>query len=187
MRDIKKLEDIATQLLLEIGENPTRTGLVDTPKRMAKMWLEVFSGYDPTKMPQITTFPNREDGVIYNQILIDVGKFHSFCEHHCALFQGIYYFGYIPNKRIIGLSKIARIVDYVSASLQIQERIGNEVCGWLYNELKPKGMILVLKANHSCKEIRGVKKEGQMTTSIVKGIFEKDIAARQEFFSLTKI
>lgn len=184
MRNINNLKRISKQLIEEIGENPNRTGLKETPTRMAKMFLEIFKGYDIDQMPNITVFPNNDDGIVYNQIICDRGKFNSFCEHHMALFSGNYYFGYIPDKNIIGLSKIARLIDFFSSKMQVQERLGVEVIDYLEKKLKPKGMILILKANHSCKEIRGAKKEGQMTTSIVRGIFENDMMARKEFFDL---
>lgn len=187
MRNLNNLKRISKELLEELGEDTRRPGLKETPKRMAKMFLEVFKGYDITQMPTVTIFDNNDDGISYNQILTDVGKFSSFCEHHMALFQGEYYFGYIPNKYIIGLSKIGRLIDYFSCRMQIQERLGIQVVDYLDKKLKPDGIILVLKAHHSCKEVRGVKKEGEMTTSIVRGVFETDVAARQEFFNLINL
>jgi len=187
MQDIKKLKKIAYNLLLEIGENPKRVGLKDTPKRMARMWTEIFKGYNPAQLPIITVFPNNQDGVKYDQIIIDQGTFHSYCEHHMALFKGQYYFGYIPNQSLIGLSKIARIIEYYSSRLQIQERLGQNIVDYIETKIKPKGMILVLKANHSCKETRGVKQSGVMITSIVKGVFEIDISAKEEFFNMIKL
>jgi len=184
---MKNLQKIAKNLLIAIGEDPTRIGLKDTPKRMAKMWEEVFKGYDRKQMPNITIFPNNKDGVSYNQIIIDKGQFTSHCEHHMALFKGDYYFGYIPDKYVIGLSKIGRLVDYYSSRMQIQERLGDDIVSFLYNKLKPRGMILILKARHTCKEIRGVKKNGEMITSVVRGIFETDISAKEEFLQLIKI
>jgi GTP cyclohydrolase I len=187
MRDLKKLKIICKDLLKEIGENPNRSGLKDTPQRMAKMYLEVFKGYDKDEMPKVTAFDNDDDGIAYNQIICDQGKFNSFCEHHMALFQGDYYFGYIPDKRIIGLSKIARIIDFYSSRMQVQERLGAQVVEFIERKLQPKGIILILKASHSCKSIRGVKKDGKMTTSIVRGAFENDSTARNEFFQLINI
>lgn len=187
MRNLNNLKKICKDLLIEIGENPTRPGLKETPTRMAKMFLEVFKGYDNEQMPIITAFDNNDDGLAYNQIICDQGKFNSFCEHHMALFRGDYYFGYIPDKKVIGLSKIARIIDFYSSRMQVQERLGSQVLDYLQKKLEPKGMILVLKAHHSCKEIRGVKKDGLMTTSIVKGIFETDNEAKREFFNLVNV
>lgn len=181
------LRKIAKQTLIELGENPNRVGLKDTPKRIAKMWVEIFKGYDSSKMPKITVFPNNDDGIVYDEIIIDKGKFYSHCEHHMATIYGNYYFGYIPNKHLIGLSKIARVIDYFGSRLQIQERLGNDVVNYLEQKLKPKGIILILKARHMCKEMRGVKKEGEMITSIVKGLFKKNQPAREEFLSLINL
>ena len=186
MQDINKLKKIAELLIKEIGENPKRTGLKDTPSRMAKMWLEVFKGYDIKQAPNVTVFPNNDDGIVYDQMITDQGTFYSFCEHHMALFHGEYYFGYIPDKYIIGLSKIARVIEYFSSRMQVQERLGNNVIDYLEKMLKPKGMILILKAHHSCKEMRGIKKNGVMTTSVVRGVFMGDPSAKQEFLSLIK-
>ena len=187
MQNLNNLKKIAKELLEEIGEDPNRTGLKDTPRRMAKMWMEIFKGYDRRQMPEVTTFLNNDDGIAYNQIIADQGNFNSYCEHHMALFYGKYYFGYIPDKYIIGLSKISRLIDYFSSRMQIQERIGEQVVSYIERKLKPKGMILILKAHHSCKEVRGAKKKGEMTTSIIRGIFEVDTAAKQEFFNLINL
>lgn len=187
MQNQKKLEQISKALLIEIGENPNRTGLKDTPKRMAKMFMEIFKGYDKKQMPKITVFPNNDDGIVYDQILGDTGDVSAFCEHHMALFQGKYYFGYIPDKQIIGLSKIARIVDYFSSRMQVQERLGYDIVDYIDKKIKPKGIILIIKAHHSCKEIRGIKSKGVMTTSIVRGIFTTNPSAKQEFLSLINL
>lgn len=187
MQEHSTLKQIASYLITEIGENVTREGLKETPKRMAKMWKELFKGYDLEQMPEVKVFPNNDDGVAYDQIVIDKGTFYSFCEHHMMPFFGEYYFGYIPNKHIVGLSKIARIVDYFSSRMQVQERLGNDVISYLQRKLEPKGMILILKGRHLCKEMRGVKKEGEMITSVVTGIFETDNTAKQEFMQLIKL
>ena len=107
---------------------------------------------------KITSFSNKQDGVKYNSMICDTGYFFSHCEHHCVPFFGSYYFAYIPNEKIIGLSKIARIVDYFSAKLQIQERLVKEIVDYIEKEIKPNGIILIMKARHLCKEMRGVKK-----------------------------
>jgi GTP cyclohydrolase I len=138
-----------------------------------------------------TEFYGYED--VYN---MEVEGTHNFvannlvvhnCEHHMALFQGEYYFGYIPDKRIVGLSKIARIIDFYASRMQVQERLGYQVVDFLERKLNPKGIILILKASHSCKEIRGVKKQGKMTTSIIRGVFETDHIARKEFLDLINL
>jgi len=184
MQDQTKLKKIAEELLKEIGDNPKRIGLKDTPKRMANMWQEVFKGYNRKQMPVVTVFPNNDDGIVYDQIVTDEGKFHSHCEHHMAVFYGDYYFGYIPDKHIIGLSKIARLIEYFASRLQVQERLGANIVDYLEKKLQPKGIILIMKAHHTCKEARGVKKEGIMTTSVVRGVFANDASAKEEFLSL---
>lgn len=169
------------------GDNPNRIGLVNTPQRVKRMYEEFFQGYDKTKKPKLTTFPNKDDGVDYNQMIIDQGYFYSFCEHHMLPFFGSYGFAYIPGKHIIGLSKIARIVDWYAGKLQVQERLTKEIVDEFDNLLKPKGIMLVMKARHLCKEMRGVKKiGGEMITSEVRGVFAKEVNARQEFLQLIK-
>ena len=117
------------ELLEFIGDDPDREGLKATPDRILRMFKEMFRGYDPEQKPVITTFPNGQDGIIYDNMVIDNGPFYSVCEHHCRTFFGEYWFAYIPNKhgRILGLSKIGRVIDYCSSKLQVQERLVQEV------------------------------------------------------------
>lgn len=159
-------------LLKQIGEDTTRIGLIETPARMKKMYKEFFVGYDIKNLPNLTVFPNGEDGIQYNEMIRDTGYFYSFCEHHFLPFFGEYYFGYIPDKWIIGASKIARTVDYFAGKLQVQERLGHEIVGHITKAISPKGCILVLKARHLCKEMRGVKKYNSPFETInVTGLF----------------
>lgn len=170
-----------------IGEDPNRPGLVGTPDRMIRMWAEIFRGYDPTQRPKITTFSNGDDGVIYDNMVLDSGTFYSVCEHHFMPFFGRYVFAYIPNPkgRILGLSKIARVVDYYAARLQIQERLVSdvveEISSALGEEYPPLGVALVMEAEHLCKTMRGVKKQGKMVASRLTGAFKDDPTARAEF------
>jgi len=181
------IEQHIEEILKLIGDNPDRTGLKDTPRRVAKMYKETFRGYDPEQKPVITVFPNNDDGIKYNQMIGDKGYFYSHCEHHMVPFFGEYYFAYIPNKKIVGISKIARLVDYYSAKLQVQERLTIEIVNELERLLKPKGIALVMKARHLCKEMRGVKKHNVgMITSEMRGVFLKNASARAEFLNLTK-
>ncbi len=189
-----KLEKIFREVLIEIGENPDRPGLLETPKRIAKMYNELFRGYDETRKPKITTFLNGEDSVAYDQMITDNGDFFSQCEHHMIPFFGHYWFAYIPSPkgRLIGLSKVARVVDFHSAKLQIQERLVNNIVDELWNALSkdcepPLGMALIMRGEHLCKTMRGAKKKGTMTTSVMKGVFldpDKNKNPKDEFLSL---
>lgn len=188
--------NIVETMLKAIGEDHKRAGLKDTPRRVAKMWKEIYRGYDESQKPKVTTFMNGEDGLTYNQMVIDEGDFHSQCEHHMVPFFGKYYFAYIPNEKgkILGLSKVARVVDYHSARLQIQERLVQDIVNQLWSELidgceeyPPLGMALVMKGEHLCKTMRGVKKKGQMISSELIGVFRDDTNnARNEFMNLIK-
>ena len=181
-------EKVVRNILKLIGENPDRAGLKDTPKRVVQIWQEIFRGYDPKLKPKLRTFLNGEDGVAYNQMIVDSGYFFSYCEHHMVPFFGQYYFSYIPDKKIIGLSKIARVIDYYSARLQIQERLVKDAVDELEKALKPKGIGLVIKARHLCKEMRGAKKNrGEMITSDLRGSFIKEPSTREEFMHLIKL
>lgn len=184
--NITKIAELWREILSEIGEDPNREGLRETPLRIAKMYKEVFRGYDKENEPKLTAFPDKIDGIDCDDIIMDEGNFNSFCEHHCALFTGRYYFGYIPGKKVVGLSKIARVVDYFAARLQIQERLGRDIINFITNKVEPKGCILILEASHSCKSIRGVKKEGKMRTIVTTGIFRTDTYLEQKFISLIK-
>lgn len=183
----KDFEATIRHLLLLIGENPDRPGLVGTPDRIRRMCKELFRGYNKEQKPKITVFDNGVDGIVYDSMVVDSGKFNSVCEHHLMPFWGKYWFAYIPNPKgkILGLSKIARVVDYCAAKAQIQERLVHDVVKMLTDALgsdnPPLGVALVMKAHHGCKEFRGVKKEGIMTSSYLSGTFRNEPALRAEF------
>jgi GTP cyclohydrolase I len=191
----EKLEKLWFEILKEMGEDINRPGLKDTPKRVAKMYKELFRGYDEKQKPKVTTFDNGEDGVIYEEMVTDTGNYYSHCEHHIVPFFGNYYFAYIPHKhgKILGLSKVARVVDFFSAKAQIQERLVQEIIDYLWDELckdtdnKPHGMALVMKGKHLCKSMRGAKKEGWMTTSHMRGLFRDNVATKEEFLKLIEL
>lgn len=184
---IEEGKEMVRNFLSFIGENPDREGLLSTPKRVVKMWGELYRGYDKEAEPAVTAFENQKDGLSCNQMIIDKGYFFSQCEHHLVPFFGQYFFSYIPAGKIVGLSKVARLVDYYSAKLQVQERLTKEIVDHFQKLLEPKGIMLVMKGRHLCKEMRGVKKvEGEMVTSEVRGVYENDINARQEFLQLIK-
>jgi len=117
-------------------------------------------------------------------MIFDTGKFYSQCEHHMVPFFGEYYFAYIPNKKIVGISKVARLIDYHCAKLQIQERLVKDILDDIEKEIQPLGCALVMKGTHLCKVMRGVRKEGQMVTSDIRGVFREKDSTRQEFLSL---
>lgn len=184
------IKDCITKIFEHIGENPNRTGLIDTPDRIVRMWKEIFRGYDETQKPHITVFQNGEDGITYDNMVVDEGDFHSMCEHHMMPFFGHYWFAYIPNPKgkVLGLSKVARAVDYCSARLQVQERLTHDIVDMLAealgDEYPPLGFAMVMKGHHLCKEMRGVKKNGLMTTSYLTGAFMDEPALRAEFMNL---
>lgn len=188
-------EELVGLLLTAIGEDPKRGGLVGTPDRVVRMWEEIFRGYIPEARPKMVLFPNGEDGLVYDQMIFDKGNFYSHCEHHMVPFFGQYYFAYIPDKRssIIGLSKVARLVDYHAAKLQIQERLVHDIIEDLWTIMTqnsnqaPIAMGLVMVGEHLCKSMRGVKKKGTMTTIKLKGAFLDNPMAKQEFLQMCGI
>lgn len=179
------IEDNVVRILQFIGEDPARVGLVDTPSRVAKMYRDFFCGYDPSRQPKITAFPNGEDGVAYNEMLRDEGYFTSYCEHHLVPFFGSYYYGYIPDKLLMGASKIGRTIDYYSGRLQIAERLVNQVVTAIDDAVHPLGQVLVMNARHLCKEMRGLKKWNSPFEAIaVRGYFaENRNGCKDEFMS----
>lgn len=183
------MENTVKAILRHIGEDPDREGLKDTPARVLRVWEEQFAGYKNPK-PRVAVFKNGSDGLHYDQMIIDSGPFFSTCEHHILPFFGRYHFAYIPNPdgNILGLSKVARVVDYFAARLQIQERLGSDVVHYLWDAVnmegaEPLGMAIVLKAEHLCKTMRGVKKQGTMTTAYLLGIFKTSAVSRSEFLT----
>lgn len=181
------IEENIVRILEYIGENPLRTGLVGTPDRIRRMLSEICRGYDPAQKPKITVFPNGEDGLTYDSMVIDEGTYYSLCEHHMMPFFGKYWFAYIPNPKgkILGISKIGRVVDYCAAKLQVQERLTHEIVDMLAEALgrenPPLGIALVMKGTHLCKSMRGVKKNGIMTSSYLTGEFRNSASTREEF------
>jgi GTP cyclohydrolase I len=189
----EKIKEAVKTILEEIGENVNREGLLGTPRRVANMYEELFRGYDMSKAPKVTTFTNNTDGVVYDEMIMDEGDFYSQCEHHMVPFFGKYYFAYIPNPegKILGLSKVARVVDFFAAKLQIQERLVRDIVDYIWRELskdgvEPLGMALMMRGEHLCKTMRGVKKKGIMTSTELRGVFKTDDKTRQEFFNSIK-
>lgn len=184
-KDLDTMQENITRLLQFIGEDPSREGLVQTPDRVISSYKELFQGYNENPEDLLTTFDT--DG--YDQIIIcrDIELF-SMCEHHMLPFSGVAHVAYIPNDRVIGLSKLARLVDIYARRLQIQERIGEQVTNDLMYYLQPKGAACVINATHMCMRMRGVsKQQSSMITSSVKGVFFEDEKARKELMDLIKI
>jgi GTP cyclohydrolase I len=167
-------------LLVALGQDPTSEHLVDTPRRVAAAYAELL-----TPQPfALTTFPNDEG---YDELVVarDI-PFQSLCEHHLLPFHGVAHVGYIPAGRILGLSKLARVVELFARGLQVQERLTQQVANWLDEQLEPKGVGVVLEAEHLCMSLRGVRASGSRTvTSSVQGLLREDVRSRQEFFALT--
>jgi GTP cyclohydrolase I len=178
--DHDRLERAARELLLAVGADVDSDGLRDTPRRVADAYSELL-----TPQPfRATTFPN-DDG--YDELVVARAiPFHSLCMHHLLPFHGVAHIGYLPGARIIGLSKLGRVVELFSRDLQIQERLTTQVADWLQSELDPKGVGVVLEAEHMCMSMRGVQKFGAKTvTSAVHGLLRDDARSRQEFLALT--
>jgi GTP cyclohydrolase I len=177
-------EALVAELIKRFGDNPNREGLLDTPKRVVKSWGELYAGYDGNPATTLgTTFESSG----YDQMVIckDIEMF-STCEHHLIPFIGKVHIGYVPGNRVVGLSKLARLVELYSRRLQIQEKMTQQIADSLWNVLKPKGVIVVIKAKHLCMCARGVQKQhSEMVTSAIKGIFEND-SARSEFMGLIR-
>ena len=182
-KSIDTLQSI--QFLIEqIGEDPTREGLIDTPKRIINSWYELYAGYDQKPEEFLTTFS--AEG--YDQIVVlkDIELF-SMCEHHMLPFFGKAHVAYLPGKRIVGISKLARLVDMYARRLQVQERIGEQVTDAIMKYLEPRGAACVIEAIHMCMRMRGVSKQHSvMVTSSVKGIFKDDVDVKTELMQLIK-
>ena len=174
-------EVAARDLLLALGSDLDGEGLRDTPRRVADAYAELLTA--PPFRP--TTFPN-DDG--YDELIVARSiPFHSLCMHHMLPFHGVAHVGYLPGERIIGLSKLARVVELFARDLQIQERMTTQITGWLDRELAPMGVGVVLEAEHLCMSLRGVQKAGTRTvTSALRGLIRDDPRTRQEFLALTK-
>ena len=178
--DTKAIESAVTVLLRAFGEDPSREGLQDTPKRVARMYPELLSGYreDPKKLVNKALFNVDYDDMV---IVRDI-EFYSLCEHHLLPFIGRAHVAYIPNGKVLGLSKIPRVVDMYARRLQVQERMTREIANFINDLLKPQGVAVVVEALHLCSMMRGVKKhDARMTTSTMLGSFRTRIATRQEF------
>lgn len=178
------IEDNIRRLLQFVGEDPSRGGLLETPHRVAKAWAHWTSGYSKDAKDILKVFEDGADGCDEMVIVKDI-PFYTHCEHHMAPFFGTATVAYIPNGKIVGLSKISRIVDMFARRLQVQERLTNQIADALNDNLDPKGVSVVIKARHLCMESRGICQQGHHTiTSALRGVLKSDEKARAEFMSL---
>ncbi|HBN74784.1 MAG TPA: GTP cyclohydrolase I FolE [Planctomycetaceae bacterium] len=180
--DLEAIKGAVRTILAAVGEDPDRPGLLETPRRVAKMYAEMFSGLklDPGRHLQ-TTFPETYD----EMVLVRDIHFASMCEHHLLPFTGVAHVAYLPNGKVTGLSKLARVVEEVSRRPQVQERMTQTIADLVEKELGSKGVAVVVEAEHSCMSIRGIRKAGAMTvTSALRGQFKDNQASRSEVMSL---
>jgi GTP cyclohydrolase I len=180
--DLDAAERAVTDLLVALGHDPTGEHLLETPRRVANAYAELLT----PRAFDLTTFPNDEE---YDELVLarDI-PFQSLCEHHLLPFHGVAHVGYIPGDRILGLSKLARVVELFARGLQVQERLTKQIADWLDEHVQPKGVGVVLEAEHLCMSLRGVRAQGAKTvTSAVQGLLRDDLRTRQEFFTLTGV
>jgi GTP cyclohydrolase I len=180
--DLPRIERAVREILFAIGENPDRESLCETPARVARMYAELFCGLhsDPGRHLKKVFSDTYDEMVLVRDI-----SFNSMCEHHLLPFLGKAHVGYLPRGKVAGLSKLARVVEEISRRPQIQERMTHQIADLINADLDPKGVIVILEAEHTCMTIRGVKKPGALTvTSAVRGLFKSNPASRAEAMSL---
>lgn len=180
--DTARIRDAMRQIIAAIGEDPEREGLRDTPRRVADMYAEVFSGLhqDPADVLRIGFDAGHQEMVLVKDI-----PFYSMCEHHFLPFHGVAHVGYIPNGRVVGLSKLARALEILARRPQLQERLTSQLADVIMTTLEPAGVAVVISAHHLCMTMRGVRKPGSLTvTSGMRGVFQRGAATRAEFMSL---
>ncbi|MGL5296462.1 MAG: GTP cyclohydrolase I FolE [Culicoidibacterales bacterium] len=183
--DVQAIEVAFRQILEAMGEDPTREGLKDTPKRVAKMYAEIYAGMyeDPRDVLAISF----EEEVHEEIVIVKDIPFYSTCEHHFVPFYGKAHIAYLPGSRLTGLSKLARTVEIIARRPQLQERISQQIADAIEDALSPKGVFVVIEAEHMCMTMRGIKKPGSKTvTTVARGIYAEDFQARQEVLQLLK-
>ncbi len=180
--DKPRIERAVREILLAVGEDPDREGLRGTPNRVARMYAELFSGlHDDPRVHLKKFFSEKYDEIV---LVRDI-SFNSMCEHHMLPFMGKAHVGYLPNGRVIGLSKLARVVESVARRPQVQERMTESIADLLISELQARGVAVVIEAVHTCMTVRGVRKPGSVCiTSAIKGAFRKDPSTRAELMTL---
>ena len=180
--DLARIERAMREVLAAVGEDPDREGIQETPARVARMYAEMFQGLHQDPRVHLQKFFTEQ----YDEVVLvrDI-SFCSMCEHHLLPFTGHAHIGYIPNGKVVGLSKLARVVEVIARRPQVQERLTEQVANLLVEELEVKGVAVVVEASHSCMTIRGVRKPGSMTvTSSMKGIFRSHLSSRSEIMQL---
>lgn len=183
--DRERIEAAVVEILLAIGEDPRREGLRGTPRRIAAMYAELFSGLhrDPAEYLRVGFEEEQHREMV---VLKDI-PFYSLCEHHLLPFHGVAHVGYVPNGRIVGISKVARVVETLARRPQVQERLTSQIADLLVDALQARGAAVVIEAEHLCMTMRGVKKPGSlMVTSAMRGLFREDARTRSEFLSLIR-
>lgn len=178
-------EDLIREILCRIGEDPAREGLLETPARIVRSWTELYGGYREHPEDVLVTQFHAEQ---YSEMVLlrDI-DFHSTCEHHMLPFQGKAHIAYLPAHKIVGLSKLARLVEIYARRLQVQERLTRQIAIQLQKILQPKGVAVMMEAKHQCMSCRGVRKQGgTMVTSSFLGAFQENLSSRTEFFGLVK-
>ena len=180
--DVDRIRKAVRDILLAVGEDIEREGIRETPERVARMYAELLGGMheDPKQHLQSVFSENYDEIVLLRDI-----PFYSICEHHLMPFIGTAHVAYLPAGSVLGVSKLARVVDCFARRLQVQERLTDQIADFMMKSLKPRGVAVVLEASHSCMTIRGIKKPGSvMVTSSLRGIFRKDSKSRSEVMSL---
>jgi GTP cyclohydrolase IA len=180
--DLPRIERAVREILAAVGEDPDREGLLETPARVARMYAEMFSGLHADARQHLKKFFTEP----YDEVVLvkDI-SFHSVCEHHLLPFMGKAHIGYMPDGKVIGLSKLARVVDAVARRPQVQERMTEEIANLLVDELGAKGVAVVVEATHTCMTIRGIRKPGSLcVTSAMKGLFRSRLSSRSEIMQL---
>lgn len=183
--DTNKIESAVRVLLESIGEDFNREGLQKTPERVARAYQEMLSGYDQNPEEYLKTVFH--EGACKEMVVLKNIEFTSFCEHHILPFMGHVIIGYIPNEKVVGISKLARVVDLFAKRLQIQERMTTQIADCIDKILAPKGVMVIIKSKHLCIACRGAnKKDSVMITSAIRGIFETDPQPRTELLDLVR-
>lgn len=180
--DMPRIERAVREILAAVGEDPDREGLLETPARVARMYAELFRGLHTDPRVHLQKFFTEK----YDEmVLVKDISFNSMCEHHMLPFIGKAHIGYIPNGKVVGLSKLARVVEEVSHRPQVQERMTEQIADLLISELQVKGVAVVIEASHSCMSIRGIRKPGSIcVTSAMKGLFRSNLSSRAEVMQL---